>query len=171
MAIHQPFLPEIWLRVYFSLFFWIRTLLLSMLDFSMVCSFCLLYLLNGIFVYYDSFLEFVTYITVSINRDFKFSGDIRSNNQHDRNWLFCPVVGIISGILNSHGSSLFRDNHFLEPFCHGRACLLWLKCQSTSLDLLIWLQISARRKKRREDEHKLFKEFQNFAHSSGMWMT
>lgn len=59
-----------------------------------------------------------------MNRNFKFSRDICSNSQHNRNRLFCTMAGIVSGIPNCHCSSLFHDNHLLEPFCYWRASLL-----------------------------------------------
>ncbi|BBH06239.1 phosphate transporter 4 [Prunus dulcis] len=59
-----------------------------------------------------------------IYKDFKFSRDICSHSQHNRNWLFCAMVRIISGIPNCHCSALFRDSNLLEPICYWRACLL-----------------------------------------------
>lgn len=60
-------------------------------------------------------------------RDFEFSRDICSNNQHHRNGLFRSVVGIVSSVHDGHRSYLFRSSCVLEPICYRRACILWLK--------------------------------------------
>lgn len=58
--------------------------------------------------------------TITIYRNSKFSWNFSSYHKHNWNWLFCPMVGIISGILNYNIRSLCCDHHFLESFCHRR---------------------------------------------------
>lgn len=54
----------------------------------------------------------------------KLSRNISSNNQHNRDWLFRAVAGIISSIPHCHRRSLFCYNHLLEPVCYRRTSLL-----------------------------------------------